>query len=182
MPARTIPQRTRFFLATEGEGEQSFVKWLQQLADSEGLHIHLDCKLLSGGGLEDMLTRAIVHRKRGLKRAFKDSFLIVDGDRAESGDCSIDELRRQADRSNIRVCVQQPNQEGLLLRMLPSKERLKPDKESAIRLLRAEWPDYEKPVDAYTLSRRFSIDDLRRVASVDPDLQHFLRLIGLLNR
>jgi len=179
MPARTILQRTRFFLAVEGEGEQSFVRWLQELADFRGLHIHLDCKPLSGGGLEAMLKRAIVYRKRGLKREYEASFLIVDGDRADSGDCSIDELRRRADRSNIRVCVQQPNQEGLLLRMLPGKERLRPDKESAIRLLRAEWPDYQKPVDAYTLSQRFSIDDLRRVAAVDLDLQHLLTVIGL---
>lgn len=180
MPARTIPQRTRFLLAVEGEGEQSFVKWLQELADFGGLRIHLDCKPLSGGGLESMLKRSIVYRKRGLTRPYQASYLIVDADRADRGDCSIDELRRQAHRSNIRVCVQEPNQEGLLLRMLPGNECLRPDKESAMRLLRAQWPDYEKPVDAYTLSQRFSIDDLRRVAVFDHDLQHLLTVIGLL--
>jgi len=56
----------------------------------------------------------------------------------------------------------------------------RPDKDSAIRLLRAEWSDYQKPVDAFTLSRRFSIDDLRRMAVHDRDLDDLLRLIGLL--
>ena len=181
MPARTILQRTRFFLAVEGKGEQSFVKWLQGLADVGGLHVHLDCKLLSGGGLEAMLKRSIIYRKRGLTRPYQASFLIVDADRADQGDCSIDQLRREADSNKIRVCVQQPNQEGLLLRMLPGNERLMPDKASAMRLLKAQWIDYEKPVDAYTLSQRFSIDDLRRVAVIDPDLQDLLTVIGLLD-
>lgn len=55
MRKKIIQQRTRYFLAVEGESEQSFIKWLQNLADQNGLHVHLDCQPLGGGGYEMML-------------------------------------------------------------------------------------------------------------------------------
>jgi hypothetical protein len=44
-------------------------------------------------------------------------FLIVDKDRSEQGDWTIEELRREAAGHNITLCVQNPNHEGLLLRI-----------------------------------------------------------------
>ncbi|MFN7097214.1 MAG: hypothetical protein ACK4PR_06620 [Gammaproteobacteria bacterium] len=54
-----ISLRKRFFLAVEGDGEQSFVKWLQELSEQKKLHIHLDCQPLSGGGYSSMLRNTI---------------------------------------------------------------------------------------------------------------------------
>jgi bisphosphoglycerate-dependent phosphoglycerate mutase len=59
MTKRIIQQRKRIFIAAEGESEQSFVKWLQQLSDQQRLHIHLDCQTLEGGGYKTMLERAV---------------------------------------------------------------------------------------------------------------------------
>ena len=47
MAGQTIKKRVRFFVAVEGESEQSFLVWLQVLAQKE-LHIHLDDVLLGG--------------------------------------------------------------------------------------------------------------------------------------
>jgi hypothetical protein len=87
MAVPNIQKRRRFFLAVEGESEQAFVIWLQRLSDTE-LHVHLDSYPLGGGGFKSMLEKAVyLHdRNRKTKGAYKNRFLIVDGDRAARGD------------------------------------------------------------------------------------------------
>jgi hypothetical protein len=177
-PIRQI--RARFFVAVEGESEQSFVAWLQILSEKE-LHIHLDSVLLGGGGYKSMLLKAArLHKRRCRTGAYRARFLIVDGDRAGQGDWSIDELRREATKQKIIVCVQSPNHEGLLFRMMPGMERETPDAASVAAKLKSRWPIYEKPMNAHALGRRFSLDDLLRVAKVDSDLQTLLKRIGFI--
>lgn len=172
--------RTRFYLAVEGEGEQSFVKWIQQLSDNQGLHVHLDCQPLGGGGYQSMLSTALRFRKRKERRKAKASILLVDGDRTEFDDgWSITQLRSEATKENINVCIQNPNQEGMLLRMIPGNESLQPSPSSAHKLLRKQWPNYLKPIDARMLASRFSIKDLFRTASLDAELTKLLEIIGL---
>lgn len=122
-----IPQRTRFFLAVEGEGEQSFIKWLGELSDQNGLHISLDCLPLGGGGYKSMLTNTVCYRQRKERKKAKATILLLDADRSARDDgWTIAQLRAKATQENINLCVQIPNQEGLLLRMLPGNERLQP--------------------------------------------------------
>lgn len=181
MTTRNIPRRTRLFLAVEGEGEQSFVKWLGELSDQIGLHVALDCQPLGGGGYRSMLADAVRCRLRRDRQKAKATILLVDEDRATRDDgWTIDELRREAKRKNIRVCVQSPNQEGLLLRMLPGNERLQPNATTLRGQLLKAWPEYTKPVDARTLSSKFMLSDLHRVAQVDGELRWLLQAIGLL--
>ena len=179
MPAQ-IRIRARFFLAVEGDSEQSFVTWLQELSE-RGLHIHLDCVPLGGGGFKSMLEKTVrAYKRRSRIGTYKDRFLIVDGDRAERGDWSIEKLKREAAKHKITVCVQNPNHEGLLLRMMPGMERQTPDAASVRMKLRSRWPSYQKPANAQALMRQFSLDDLLRVANVDADLQGLLKKIGLI--
>jgi len=89
-----IRKRTRYFVGAEGESEQSFIKWLQDLSEQQNLHIHLDCYPLGGGGYSGMLRTALLYRRRGLsKGGYHRSFLIVDGDRADTGDLPIGQLK-----------------------------------------------------------------------------------------
>jgi hypothetical protein len=180
MAAQTIKKRTRFFVAVEGESEQSFLVWLQVLAQGE-LHIHLDDVLL-GGGFKSMLEKAVKQHARGCKisGAYKDRFLIVDADRAQQGDWSIERLKAEAAKHKFTVCVQSPNHEGLLLRMMPGMEREISDAASSETKLKARWVNYQKPVNAHALGRQFSVNDLLRVARVDADLGDFLKKIGLM--
>ena len=178
---KIIKKRARFFVAVEGESEQSFVAWLQVLSEKD-LHIHLDGVPLGGGGFRSMLDKAVQQHRRRCKisGAYKDRFLIVDGDRAQQGDWSIEMLKREAARYKFSVCVQRPNHEGFLLRMMPGMEREISEAASSETKLRNRWPNYEKPVNAHALGRQFSIDDLVRVARVDPDLENLLKQIGLI--
>ena len=181
MPAQIIKTRARFFVAVEGESEQSFVTWLQALSQKE-LHIHLDGIPLGGGGYKSMLQKAVrLHKRRGKGAPYRDRFLVVDRDRAEQGDWSIEKLRGEAAKHKITVCVQSPNHEGLLFRMMPGMERDIPDAASAETKLKSRWPNYQKPVNAHALGRQFSLDDLVRVAREDPDLETLLQKIGLMS-
>lgn len=183
MTKRIIQQRKRIFIAAEGESEQSFVKWLQQLSDQQGLNLHLDCQTLEGGGYKTMLERAVRERKRKERYRAKFSILLVDSDRAERGDdgWTLVQLRQQASKENIDVCVQCPNLEGVLLRMLPNNERLQSAGAKAHSQLCQAWPGYQKPADARMIAAKFSLYDLLRVAKVDSELNAFLSLIGLSN-
>ena len=182
MPAQIIRTRARFFVAVEGESEQSFVKWLQVLSEKD-LHIHLDGVPLGGGGFKSMLKKAVRLHNRGCRKgAYQDRILIVDRDRAEQGDWSVKELKHQAAKYKFTVCVQSPNHEGLLLRMMPGMEREIPDAASAETKLKSRWPNYQKPVNAHALGRQFSLEDLLRVAKADSDLESLLKKIGLIGK
>ena len=81
MASPTIKKRARYFVAVEGESEQSFLAWLQMLAEKD-LHIHLDDALLGGGGYNSMLAKAVQQhfRRCRINGAYQDRFLIVDAD------------------------------------------------------------------------------------------------------
>ena len=59
-------------------------------------------------------------------------------------------------------------------------EREIPNAATAETKLKSRWPSYRKPVTARDLDRRFSLDDLLRVATVDSDLKNLLKKIGLM--
>jgi hypothetical protein len=182
MPAHTIKQRTRFFVAVEGESEQSFIKWLQILSAEVNLHIHLDSVVLGGGGYKTMLQSAVAMHKRRCRTTgkYRDCFLVVDTDRAGQGDWSVDKLRQEAAEHRLTVFAQNPNHEGLLLRMIPGMERQNPDATSTATKLKNHWPTYLKPANANALQRQFSLEALLRASVADSDLAKFLKKIGFI--
>lgn len=182
MTKKIIPQRKWIYCAVEGEGEQAFIKFLQQIATQKGLHVHLDCVPLNGGGYKSMLAKANLYRSRKERFKAKASILFVDTDRAEKNDdgWTLEKLHAEATKKKFTVCLQNPNQEGLLLRLIPGKERLQPHATTAHKLLQKEWPDYQKPTDAHTLKAKFSLEDLLRAARVDEELSRLLTIIGFI--
>lgn len=77
------------------------------------------------------------------------------------------------------LCLQIPNQEGWLFRMLPGNAHKKPDAANVKSQLLKSWQEYKKPIDAQTLDNKFEFDDLLRVAKIDPELKKLLSIIGL---
>jgi hypothetical protein len=68
-----------------------------------------------------MLEKVVKQHARGCKISgtYKDRYLIVDADGAQQGDGSIERLKAEAAKHKFTICVQTPNPEGLLLRMMP---------------------------------------------------------------
>jgi hypothetical protein len=183
MTKKIIQQRKRIFIGAEGESEQSLIKWFQDLSNQRGLHVHLDCEVLKGGGYKPMLEKAVHFRKRKERDKVKDSILLVDADRAERDDgWSLFQLRQEALKHKFIVCVLYPNLEGLLVRLTEGNENLKPSPPTVQKLLSKVWPKYEKPADARTLADKFTLADLLRVAKVDQELNVLLSIIGFRNR
>lgn len=177
------PIRKRFFLAVEGPSEQSFVTWLWRLSEKKQLSIHLHTEVLDGGGFKSMLQKAIRFRDRSRRKgAYSDCFLLVDRDRASQGDWPIQKLREEAGRKGFQVWIQTPNHEGLLFRLTPGREREIPTVSEAEAKLKGRWPEYQKPMNANDLERKFSLDDLLRLAAFDADLATFMTRTGLLQR
>lgn len=166
-------------MAVEGEGEQSFVTWLQRLIDQYKLPIHLDCKILNSGGYSKMLEAAVKDSRYKLKN--KANILLLDTDRAERGDdlWSLDKLRAEADKKKFKTCFQRPKQEGLLLRMFKGNECLVPNSNDVDEKLLKQWPEYKKPINTHTLNSKFILEDLIRVARWDEDIKNLLSIIGL---
>ena len=178
---RIISLRTRFFFTGEGQNDQSLVKWYQRLCNQQGLHVHLDYEPLDGGGYKKMLEETIRLREKNERETAEKTFLLVDEDRALRRDdpWSIETLKRESKREDIIVCVQCPNIEGFFLRLFPKKESLNPSPQDVDRLLKKEWSDYSKRVDADTIGKKFTLKDLLRLAKADPDLEAFLSILGL---
>jgi hypothetical protein len=182
--------RTRIFIAGEGQSEQSFNKRLQELTDSQNFSLHLDYKSLNGGGYKSMYHNALSLREKGLRRGkYSHSLLLVDSDRSDRRDCpgdwSLKQLKAEAAKDHIRICVQYPNHEGLLFRILSNedkdKKKLSLTPTKARERLRNIWPEYEKGTDALTLSRKLFCDGLMRAAHWDPDLKDLLVTLGLIS-
>jgi len=187
---QSIKIRTRLFGTGEGQSEQSFIKWIQDLPEVEPLNIHLPCVILGGGGYKSMYHKAIKLRQKNSKeKGYKRSFLLVDSDRSDRRDCpgdrSLEQLKAKAAKDHIQICVQHPNHGGLLFRILSPEDKdkkmlnLTPTK--AKERLRNIWPEYEKGTDALTLSGKLSYDGLMRAAHWDEDLKDLLRTIGLIS-
>ncbi len=173
------PIRTPIILAVEGDSEQSFIKWLQKLANDKKLNIHLDCKNLCGGGYESMLKGAIDYRERKQSNPTH-TILLIDSDRADrhEDEWTLNELQQEAAKESIHVCIQMPKHEAWLLRLLSKKKN--PSMKNIDDQLRKAWKNYQKPADANTLANKFSYNSLRNVAQAEKELESLLKIIGLL--
>jgi hypothetical protein len=182
MPRHTIKPRSRYFVAVEGESEQSFTTWLQIQLTQRGLPIHLDAVVLGGGGYKSMLANAVrEYRRRSIIRGhYRNQFLLLDRDRTDQGDWPISKLEQEASKHHIIVCAQSPNHEGLLLRMCIGHEKDTVVASAALKKLLAIWPQYRKPVNAQTLQRRYTVQDLIRASEFDDQIKRLLIGIGSL--
>lgn len=180
-----IPQRQVIFIGCEGASEVGYAQLLQDFADAESLHIHLDIREL-GPGAGDPLHRIelAVARLRFLRRARTDPterFVFVDHDQAERDPQRAERATRLARDNNIHVVWQRPCFEAFLLRHLPGRAtRRPPTSPVALKALRKIWVEYCKPMSRLELSARIDLDAVRRAAAVEPEFAAMLRRIGLI--
>lgn len=166
--------KRRYYIAVEGEGEQSFIKFIQfYLSD-----VHLECHNLNGGGYKKMLEKAIRNRKRlPNQNLLEYSILLIDTDRADRNDddWTIEKLRQEAEKNGFIACFQKPNLEGIFYRMLPGNEQKQ--SKNPIKSLQKEWKNYQKPADFNKIRSKFNHLDLIRASKYDKEIKKLLDLI-----
>ena len=176
-----IEPRRIIFIGVEGPSERAFVQFLARCCDDAGLHLHLEVKPTTGG---DSLA-VVEEAKRRLKRhparkEFKTRLVLLDRDRldqdSEGGSRRSRLGIQMEDRDHF---FQEPNLEGLLLRLHPGQEERRIAPADSSRELRKLWPDYHKPPTANQLKRRFTLAALRRAARHDGELRELLLIVGL---
>ena len=175
-----IEPRKIIFIGTEGPSERAFARFLARCCDGAGLHLHLEVKPATGGD-----TLAVVEEaKRRLDRhparkEIKARLVLLDRDRLDQDVDAGRNPRALALKENIELVFQEPNLEGLLLRLHRGMEQRRVSGRDALAKLRSVWPDYQKPPTAFQLNQRFSVSDLRRAARYDGELGKLLGVLGL---
>ncbi len=104
---------------------------------------------------------------------------MLDRDRIEAEPQEGIQARSVAARYKLEVIFQDPNLEGLLVRLHAGQEQRKIRASESESELRKMWPEYQKPPTAEQLHQRFTLDDVRRAAAHDQHLRKLLEVIGL---
>lgn len=178
---RVVARRRVVFVGGEGPSERAFARFLQQCCTDAALNVHLRSWEGSGGDslsvVRDM-TRFLKRQQFAAEVATK--LVLLDEDRIAEDNRNGRDARAFARQSGIGIVLQTPNLEGVLLRLHPNNEQRVVSAHEAERELKRVWPGYRKPPISSQLSKRFSVDDLRRAAKYDPELRHLLATIGLM--
>ena len=175
-----IEPRQIIFIGVEGPSERAFVRFLAHCCDIAGLHLHLEAKPATGGD-----TLAVVEEaKRRLERhparkEIKKRLVLLDRDRLDQDLKAGRDACALASKWKFEIIFQDPNLEGLLLRLHPGQERRRVAPQDAMKELRKLWPEYRKPPTANRLRQRFDLSTLRRAAEHDSELRKLLIVVGL---
>lgn len=179
-----IPQRVPFFVGCEGESEQSYVRLLGNLAEAEGVLVHLEAVLLRPGGGDPCALVELARRKLSEKRQkrgrFFAQFILLDDDLM--GKMPLRDQRAQAiaREGRMRFVWQRTCHEALLLRHLDGCATLRPPTTALAKAeLLQRWPDYQQGMSASELEKRIGAAAVRRAAAVEPELAELLQTIGI---
>ena len=178
-----IPQRKPIYIGCEGESEQGYAGFLQDLCDDAGLHVHLNIEVLRAG---DSLARVelAVRRLAQLRRPRGNlpyRFVFLDTDTQLLSVEKTNRARQIAAQNNIRIIWQEPCFEGLLLRHFPGRTTHRPPTNQAtLHALNYEWPQYGKPMTRAEIGRMIDHEGVARAGSVENNLMALLHCIGLM--
>ena len=183
-PHPPVPQRKRIFVAAEGDGERALARWLQELCDEQGLHLHLDVVVAGGGDTRSVVEFAVDRRRRHTdsKGRDKGALVLLDFDRLAQDRAAGRDPETVEGRERLQLVYLTANLEGLLVRLHNGRETQFVAADDAERRLQRLWPEYRKPMPAGALAKRFGLADLRRASAHDPHLRDALTLVGLLPR
>ena len=175
-----IEPRQIIFIGVEGPSERALVQFLARCCDDEELYLHLEAKPATGGDTLVIVEEASRRLERHpARKEIKTRIVLLDRDRLEQDLKAGRDARDFASKRKIEIVFQEPNLEGLLLRLHPGQERRRVAPQDAERELRKLWPEYRKPPTAAQLKQRFSLLDLRRAARHDGELRKLLIAVGL---
>ena len=186
---RRILRRKRFFVGCEGESEQGYAALLQVFANTNGLAVHLDAKVLSKAGdplaLVERAAAVIAQDEAGAKPPYVERFLLLDTDLFGQNRGRDARMFQMAQQTNLKLVRQDCCFEAFLLRHIDCRENDRPPSAPvALKRLIGVWPQYKKGTPAQELAERLTFEDVQK-AAVNPlnaDFAPFLGALGLIKR
>ena len=175
-----VEPRRVVFIGVEGKSERAFARFLAHCCEEAGLHLHLDVRPGNGGDSVSVVEEARRRlEKHPARNEIRDRIVLLDRDRIRQDLEAGRDARALASRWNIELIFQEPNLEGLLLRLHRGREQRRVAPDDTMKELRKVWPEYRKPPAADQLRRRFDLSALRRAAEYDRELGRLLTILGL---
>ena len=175
-----IEPRRVIFIGTEGRSERAFVQFLQRCCDEAGLRMHLRVKSGSGGGSVAVIRDAALYLKRLGREDIGAKLVLLDRDRVVQDEREGRDARAEASKAKLEIIFQDPNLEGVLLRLREGRESRQIVASSVKTALRKIWPQYNKSgLTADQLRQRFTVSDVQRAARHDEQLARLLEILGL---
>ncbi len=178
-----ILQRKPVFIGCEGESEQGYAGFLQDLIHEAELNVHLNIELLKAGDPLARIELAIrkLDQLRKTRGTFNDRFVFLDTDQLALSADRAHRARELAIANNIKVVWQDPCFEAVLLRHFVGKTTHRPPTNQAVEdAIRREWPEYQKPMSRAELAKKIDREAIARAAEVEDDLMALLQCIGLM--
>lgn len=182
MPHRTpVEPRRVVFIGVEGKSDRAFARFLQRCCDKEGLYLHLAIKTGNGGDSVDVVKEMTRHlTKRPVKQDISAKLVLLDSDRIEQDRQAGRDAQAVAYESGLEIIFQNPNLEGLLLRLHQGYENRQIAADNSMAELCKVWPEYRKSsLTADRLGKRFGVSDVRRAARHDEELRKLLEMLSL---
>lgn len=177
---RTIEKRKRIFLGCEGESEQSYGVFLQKLADTQGLKVHIDAVNVQPAGdplaVVQKSIRAFSKAEKKGRIAYK--AVLLDADKLEEVPDNGRNAIAHLNKEGFTAIWQKPDHEGFLLRHFEGQQHADPPRGQSMARLQREWPNYHKNMPAIDLQKVLTLDQVLRAASVNPELLELLAVIG----
>ena len=182
--SRSFQQRKRIYLGCEGPSEQSYGKRLNEIADTAGLSLHLDCDVLQPGGGDPLaLVQLAVKRireKTKKRGTFAYRAILLDRDRLGQTPDRDGRIPALAIRYGLCLIWQDPCHEAFLLRHFEGQADARPASSTlSHHALKRVWPAYEKPMPASELVHRITLAGIQRICAVEAAFAEFLTQIRL---
>lgn len=178
-----IPQRKPIFIGCEGESEQGYAGFLQDLIHETELYVHLNVEVLKAGDPLSRIELAVnklaqLHKTRG---SFPDRFVFLDTDQLALSPDRAERARQLASANNIRVIWQEPCFEAVLLRHFEGRTTHRPPTNQVTQTAILQvWPEYQKPMSRSDLAQKIDRQAVTRAAGVEANLMALLMCVGLI--
>ena len=120
MRRRPVEPRRVIFVGVEGPSDRAFAQLLRRACEDARLHVHLDVRAATGGDtvavVEEAGRRLARHPGR---RSIVKQIVLLDRDRLQRDIRNGRDALAVASRWRLEIVFQDPNLEGLLLRLHP---------------------------------------------------------------
>ena len=172
------------FWGCEGQSEISYAAFLNELFERASIPVRLKAFDLGGAGsvaVKIYKATKILRSERSKGSKFKQKFVMMDIDRAESDPIEKSKADIEARNSKIGVLWQRPCFEGFLIKHFEEiRDRNPPNCKVAEAVLKTVWADYDKPETARRLTKRLQFDPhIKSLLTVESQFKRVFEGFGL---